>query len=324
MVDLSGILTPEDGRGIDAITQDILDAKRVGGQSILTIGRCLMEAKKVLPHGDWLPWLNEKVEFSESTAQRFMRLARDWSNPSALTDLGASKALALLALPSEEREKFMAEQHDVGGQEKAVVDMTSRELEKAIRERKEALESAEQAKADARAAEEARTRMAADMKVARELLDAANDEKASAHATIESLQKQINDLKSAPVDVAVMAVDQEALDKAKAEAEAGMKEKLEKAKVKLEKAEEKRKAAEEALAAANAKVEELQREARKAVISMDRDLAAFELLFSQAQDQINKLHGMLLKVRNRGDSDLAGKLSQALMALAEQTRGCAG
>lgn len=57
MLDLSGVLAPKEGRDIEVITQEILDAKRRGGEAILTIGRCLTEAKQTLPHGEWLPWL---------------------------------------------------------------------------------------------------------------------------------------------------------------------------------------------------------------------------------------------------------------------------
>ncbi len=45
----------------------------------------------MLPHGEWLPWLTEQVEFSERTARNFMRLAREWTNRQALADLGAAK-----------------------------------------------------------------------------------------------------------------------------------------------------------------------------------------------------------------------------------------
>lgn len=126
-------------RNIETITGEILDAKRTGGEAILTIGRCLIEAKGMLPHGEWKAWLEERVEFSQRTAQNFMRLAREFSNPQALADLGATKALVLLALPPEEREQFVAEHN--------VVDMTSRQLEQAIKERDEAKAKAEQAEA---------------------------------------------------------------------------------------------------------------------------------------------------------------------------------
>lgn len=145
---------PDEGRTIEAITGEILDAKRAGGEAILTIGRCLIEAKDMLPHGEWKNWLVDRVEFSERSAQRLMRLAREWSNPTTLSDLGASKALALLALPPEEREQFVAENN--------VIDMSARQLEQAIKERDEARKAAEQAKADASSAEQARAKMAED------------------------------------------------------------------------------------------------------------------------------------------------------------------
>ena len=251
-----------------------------------------------------------------------MKLAREWSNPQALADLGSVKALSLLALPPEEREKFMSENHEVDGQEKNVVDMTSRELEKAIRERKEALAVAEAAKADAKQAEEARAKMAEDMELAQNLLDAANSEKEAAQATVAELEAELKELKAAPVEVAV-EVDQEAVDKTRAEAIAEMQVKLDKANNAKDKALNKLKAAEEALTQANAKLEQVQSEERQAVISGDKDLATFELLFSQSQEQINKLHGLLLKVRGRGDIELAGKLEKALIALSEMTRGYA-
>ena len=89
---------PAQVRDIEVITTEILDAKRAGGEAILTIGRGLIEAKALLSHGEWLPWLEERVEFSERSARNFMRLARDWTNRQALADLGATKALQLLAL----------------------------------------------------------------------------------------------------------------------------------------------------------------------------------------------------------------------------------
>lgn len=61
---------PAEVRTIETITGDILEAKRQGGEAILTIGRCLIEAKEMLSHGEWRSWLEERVEFSERSAQR--------------------------------------------------------------------------------------------------------------------------------------------------------------------------------------------------------------------------------------------------------------
>lgn len=323
MVDLTRVLTPAEGRDIETITGEILEAKRAGGEAILTIGRCLIEAKEQLPHGEWLPWLNERVEFSERTARNFMRLAREWSNRQALADLGAAKALTLLALPPEEREQFV-EEHNV-------VDMTSRQLQQAIKERDEARAAAEHAQADAAAAEQARAKMADDMRLlnarlegSREDRDQAIRDREQAIQDADRLEKELAELKARPVDVAVeTVVDQEAIDKARAEAVAGMQDKLDKAKAAKEKAEEKRKAAEEALAAAQEQLERLRREEKRSELSSDTDLAQFELLFGQAQETVNKMHGILLKVKSR-DEDAAGRLGKALRALAEAVGRCAG
>lgn len=323
MLDLSGVLAPKEGRDIEVITQEILDAKRRGGEAILTIGRCLTEAKQTIPHGEWLPWLNERVEFSERTARNFMRLSREWSNRQALADLGAAKALTLLALPAEERESFIAENHVVGGEEKTVIDMTSRELERAIRERKEAQEAAAKAQAEASAAEQARAKMAEDMKLLNARLSGAQEDREQAAQAVARLEAQLAELKEKPVEVAVeTVVDQAAIEKARAEAVAGMQDKLDKAREAKKRAEDKQKIAEEALEQARLQLEGQAREEKKAALGADKDLAQFELLFDQTKDTVNRMHGILLKVRSR-DEDAAGKLAKAVLALAEAVRRCA-
>lgn len=323
MLDLSGVLAPKEGRDIEVITQEILDAKRRGGEAILTIGRCLTEAKQTIPHGEWLPWLNERVEFSERTARNFMRLSREWSNRQALADLGAAKALTLLALPAEERESFIAENHVVGGEEKTVIDMTSRELERAIRERKEAQEAAAKAQAEASAAEQARAKMAEDMKLLNARLSGAQEDREQAAQAVARLEAQLAELKEKPVEVAVeTVVDPKAIEKARAEAVAGMQDKLDKAREAKAKADERRKQAEASVEILKKSIDEMERKEKKAALGADKDLAQFEVLFDQTKETVNRMHGILLKVRSR-DEDAAGRLSKALAALAEAVRRCA-
>ena len=296
-------------RTIEAITQEILTCKVRAGEAILQIGRCLIEAKELLPHGEWLPWLNERVEFTERQAQRFMRLAKEWSNPTALSDLGATKALALLALPAEERERFMAEPHEVDGQEKTVIDMSARQLEQAIREREEAL-------VREKAAEEARAKMEADMKLAKELLASAQSERDAAAIREATLQRELEELRARPVEVAVeTVVDQTAIERAKNEVRAELKEKL-----KIVRSQ--RREAEDALASAKEQLEQMRKENKRMELFSDKDVAQFELLYTQTQEQANKLRGLLLKVRGR-DQETGDKLAQAILALAEAIRGCA-
>ena len=306
---------PVEGRTIETITDEILDAKRAGGEAILTIGRCLIEAKDMLPHGEWLPWLNERVEFSERTARNFMRLAREWTNRQTLADLGASKALTLLALPPEEREQFM-EDHNV-------IDMSARQLEQAIRERDEARKAAEEAKAEASTAQQAQAKMAEDMRLTKALLESARADADSAGSRARVLEEKLRMLQEQPVEVAVeTVVDPEALEKARAEAVAEMQDQLDKAKEAKVKADEKRKRAEASVEILKQSLENMERSEKKAALGADKDLAQFEVLFDQTQANVHRMQGIMLKVRGR-DADAAGRLSKAIRALAEAVGRCA-
>ena len=114
----------------------------------IEIGRRLIEVKEMLPHGEWGKWLDTAVDYSQSTANNLMRIAEEYGSEQwalfgadaksqALGNLSYTQALALLALPAGEREQF-AEENDIEN-------MSTRELQKAIRERDEALEKAEAA-----------------------------------------------------------------------------------------------------------------------------------------------------------------------------------
>ena len=307
---------PTESRSIETITGEILDAKRAGGEAILTIGRCLIEAKDMLSHGEWLPWLTEKVEFSPRTAQNFMRLAREWSNTQTLADLGASKALALLALPPEERDTFL-EEHNV-------VDMSARQLEQAIKERDEARAAAEHAAADQRAAEQARDKMAEDMRLLNARLSGAREEREQAIQDITRLEAELAEVKARPVEVAVeTVVDQEAIDKARAAAIAEMQAKLDKAKEAAAKAQDKQKQAEASVEILKRSLEEQAKAEKKAAMAGDKELAQFEVLFNQGQELANKLRGLLIKARGREDKTAAQGMEKALRALADAIGRCA-
>ena len=341
-------------RDIEAITGEILDAKRVGGEAILTIGRCLIEAKAMLSHGEWLPWLEERVEFSERSARNFMRLAREWTNRQALADLGATKALQILALPESERSAFLNEAHEVDGEEKNVIDMTSRELEAAIKERDAALKAAEQAKADQSAAEQAREKLSQDMALANERIAGLNAEveEHSARAreaqdAAARLEKELAELRAKPVDVAVEA-DPAALEQARQEVEEAMQDRVDRATAARDAALQKRYDLEKDLQTAQEKaqaqvkelnsalqrakmeredalkeLDELRKQAaqaeKKAALTANEDLVLFRTLFDQVQETANKMNGVLIKVRSR-DPKTAQKLEQAVMALAENVK----
>lgn len=270
----------------------------------------------MLPHGEWLPWLAEKVGYSEKTAQNFMRLAREFSNPQAIADLGATKALKLLALPPDERERFVADHN--------VIDMTTRQLEQAIRDRDEARQAAEAAKADAAAAEQARAKMEEDMKLLNVRLSGAQEDREQAAQAVARLEEELGELKSRPVDVEVEQVtDPAAIERARAEAVAEMQDRMDKAREAKDRAEAQRKNAEEALEQVRLQLEEQARAEKKATLGADKDVAQFEVLFDQGKDLANKMRGMLLKARGREDQAAAQGMAKALRALAEAIGRCA-
>lgn len=337
-------LAPAGERSLDDIANNILRNKQVGGEALLAIGRDLIEVKGRLAHGEWLDWLTEKVSYSPRTAQKIMKLARDWTNTSTLAYLSASKAFDLLALPESERDAFIRETHVVDGEEKTVIDMTSRELEKAIRERDEARRAAEAAQTDARTAEESRAKMEADMKALEEIHRSAQEGEAQARDALAKAQAELKELRERPMDVAVeTVVDEEAVKKARADAIAEMQAKVARAEGLRKDAEKKRKEAEMALknaqgqananAAAAVRAEKAEAElalARRqlekaakaeaaAEINQDGDLAMFGLLFSQGQETFNKMHGLKMKLVKR-NKDLEPKLNAAMSALVENAR----
>ena len=320
-------------RDIEAITREILDAKRAGGEAILTIGRGQIEAKALLSHGEWLPWLEERVEFSEKAAQRFMKLAREYSNPTALSDLGATKALMLLAVPAESREAFASELHEVNGEEKMVIDMTSRELDQVIKERDKALMAAAQAQAEQAAAEQAREKMAEDMALANERIAGLNAEVEAQSAKAQvaqtaaaQLEKELNELRSRPVEVAVEA-DPAAIEAARKEAEAAMRDKLDKAQADQKKAQADLMEVNSALERARLEREQVEGELRqqlaqaekKAALASSEDFVLFKTILERLQEDGNRLCGLILKERNK-DQERAERFSNAFFACLDKMR----
>ncbi|MBS3885594.1 MAG: DUF3102 domain-containing protein [Dethiobacter sp.] len=109
-------------------------------QACVEIGRRLVEAKELVPHGDWRDWLERNVDYSKSTANNLMRIYEEYGNNQlslfgganlqALGNLTYTQVVALLGVPSHEREQFV-EENDVES-------MSTRELQQVIKERDEA------------------------------------------------------------------------------------------------------------------------------------------------------------------------------------------
>lgn len=102
------------GRTLEQVTQGILTLSAQTVANMCQIGKLLTEAKEMVGHGGWGKYLSEKVAYSQSTANSFMRMYEEYGefgpNSQTIANLGPTKVGLLLALPAEQREQF-AEDH---------------------------------------------------------------------------------------------------------------------------------------------------------------------------------------------------------------------
>lgn len=310
----------EEGRTIETITAEIIMLKRGAEQIALRIaielGRRLTEAKEMLPYGEWGAWVRDKVEFSQVTASRYMKLFEEYAAPqgslfgaetdfSTLKNLSVSKALALLAVPAGEREAFAAENH---------VDKLSTRQMKDLMQR---VMDAEDAKEKAEAA-------LADERLEKEQIAADRDD----------LAQRVKDLESRPVEVAVKEPDPKelqarvdaAVDEASKEAKktvkelkAKLKEATERADKLAREAETHEKEAEEAVAAIaeRDRLREQLQTAEKKLAMSDAAVAAVNVHFETVQTEFGKLADGLLRIE---DGATREKVRGAVLKLLDKFR----
>lgn len=92
---------------LDQLAVEIRFYSQQTAQSIIEVGKRLVEAKKQVPHGEWGKWLETQVSFTERTARRFMQCAERFGKASTSTLLSLSQMTEILALPDAETEDFI-------------------------------------------------------------------------------------------------------------------------------------------------------------------------------------------------------------------------
>lgn len=176
MNEMAAVQASAPARSLMEIEADILAQKRTIGRSIVIIGQDLIEAKSKMEHGLWGTWLEERVNFSQSTAENYMKIAEQVGGDSLLLNLPYTKILALLAVPAEEREEFAADNH--------VEDKSVAQIKQLIKERDDARIHA--SKAEDKITEQQRI---IDM-YAKDKINSAHNEMKTAEK-IEFLEKQL-------------------------------------------------------------------------------------------------------------------------------------
>lgn len=329
-------------RTIGAVTLEIrtlhAQAQQLGLNYAIEIGRRLVEAKELLPHGAWGEYLKTEVRYSQSTAQNLMKIFDKYgadqqsllgpvAKSQTLGNLPYTKALTLLALPSDEREDFI-ESHDVEG-------MSTRELKEAIRARDEALKKAEEHEQELQAANEMLESQQSELEAAQAVRELAEKYAADTAREVEELRAQLEQMESIVPDIAIETiVDKEAVEAAaaaaKKDAEEKLRAKIEKAEKAKEKAEQAKNKAEQDLNAMKvaqeeaaaiterekqAMAEQVQTLQKRLAVASSSEMTIFKLHFEQGQASINKMVECIGKMMDGGDAEGAGKLKKALAAL---------
>lgn len=302
-------------REISVITDEIISLKAQANNMMLMyaieVGRRLVEAKAMLQHGEWGAWLKDKVEFSKSTANNLMNIYEEYGNSNfqALGNLNYTKAVMLLAVPEEEREEFV--------QENKVDEMTSRELEKVIRERDEALKKV-QANADLEARiKELKKTLAEAEERAREADKKAQTMAGKAMSAERKLEEKLNEIEVMKENP---NIPQDLIDNLKTEAaEASRKafdDELKKNAEAVENAKKAKKAAEEDAKTLKAKIEALEKQVKMS----NSDLMEFKILFDAVQKDVSRL--IDIKAKFKGvDDKMHVDLTKALVAFFDKSLG---
>lgn len=93
------------------------------------LARVFIEAKELVPHGEWGGWLKENADVSERTAQDMMAAYRRFGGKAPFEGLSPTQTFKLLPLPEGSEERFM-EEHDVQN-------MSTREIQEAVKKVRE-------------------------------------------------------------------------------------------------------------------------------------------------------------------------------------------
>ena len=277
---------------VEDIATEINAIKRQTVQSMIVsaveIGRLLCEAKEKVKHGEWSAWLADNVSYSVSNANNMMRLYREHQGDhvDVFEGLNLSQAISLLSLPREERREFV-EQNDVK-------EMSTRELDEAIRAKKAAEDAANALKAELataqKEAEDAKS-LADELTEKLDGAEAALREKKApgpSREELDALEKKIAAKYAADAKAKIEKL-QKSFEKDKAALKKETEEQKEKDAVAL--AAEKDKIIAEAKAQAEketaAKIAELEAKAKKAVLASSEYLVKFKEHFALFQAEYN-------------------------------------
>lgn len=125
---------------IESLTLEIKFHLNQMGFHVIEVGKRLILAKEMLPHGEWLNWLKDNFGLTRMSANNFMNVAERFSNVKSILHFKPTQLIALLVLPEGDEEKFIADKAAEGN---PVDQMTIKQLRSEIKQHKAALQKAE-------------------------------------------------------------------------------------------------------------------------------------------------------------------------------------
>lgn len=126
------VATPDSS--LDLLTLEIKFHLNQMGFHVIEVGKRLIQAKELVPHGDWKIWLKDNFNLGYQTAAKFMQVANRFGKSRIDTTFGSTQLIALLSLPEGDEEKFIEQKAAEG---KPVEDMTIKNLRDEIKQWKD-------------------------------------------------------------------------------------------------------------------------------------------------------------------------------------------
>lgn len=101
-------ITVSEQPSIESLTAEIKMYLHIANQSIIEVGKRLIQAKEMLPHGEWQAWLKNNFSLTDRTARRFMQISERFGKTVDVDRFQISQLTELLALPEGDEQTFLA------------------------------------------------------------------------------------------------------------------------------------------------------------------------------------------------------------------------
>lgn len=99
--------------------------------NVINIGKCFIQVKEQVAHGQWREWIKNNTTFAPQTVHKFMQCAARFEKIAPARDLNPTQMMELLALPAPQLEDFFEEQETAGTPVKKMTKLKLREEIKA-------------------------------------------------------------------------------------------------------------------------------------------------------------------------------------------------